>query len=138
MFLISDILKMIRDIGRYGTRGISMWGRALNLPQLFGGIIFITTIEGQLVLVSAVIMLIIAGQIHKRTPFSLLTGLGQIPWLALAPWLLYQLQTVEHGLIFQLWGYYVSITMVISLLFVAYDLYRYATGMKTYPWARIP
>jgi hypothetical protein len=133
MFLITDVLAMIRDI-RSANRTVDMWGAALNVPQILGGLVFILSIEGQLVLVTVIVTLLSAAQIHKRSPFSRLTGLCHLPWLALAPWLVYRLQSAEHNTGFQIWGYYVLITMVVSLLFDAFDLYRYFNGAKTYAW----
>lgn len=132
--LVRDAFSMIRDIGRV-SRVVNAWGAALNIPQLIGGLLFIATIEGQLVLATLILTLVVAGQIHKRTPFSRLIGLCHLPWLALLPWLVYRLQTAEHSIALQIWGWYVAVVIAISLVFDAIDVYRYAKGEKTFSWA---
>ena len=134
MHLIRDALLMIRDIGKT-NRVVNIWGALLNIPQLIGGLLFITTPVGQLVLATVILTLVIAGQIHRKTPFSRLIGLCHIPWLALLPWLVYRLQTVEFPVHLQIWGYYVAATISISLMFDAFDVYRYAKGQRTFSWA---
>jgi len=137
MNLLRDPLRMIGDIGRT-SRVVNAWGAALNVPQVVGGLAFIATLEGQLVLATVVATLIVAGQIHRRTPFSRLIGLCHIPWLALLPWLVVRLQAQEHPIALQVWGYYVAVTIAISLVFDAIDVYRYARGRKTFAWASSP
>lgn len=131
---VRDAFAMIRDIGR-ASRVVNAWGAALNVPQLIGGLVFVATIEGQLVLASLILTLVVAGQMHKRTPFSRLIGMCHIPWLALLPWLVYRLQTTEHSVALQIWGYYVAVVIAISLAFDAIDVYRYSKGEKTFAWA---
>ena len=74
MFLLLDAIRMIRDIRTKGI-AIRIWGGLLNLPQLFGGLVFMNTMEGSVVFVTAIFTLLVAGQIHKQAPFSRLTGL---------------------------------------------------------------
>jgi hypothetical protein len=125
---------MIQDIGRE-SRAVYVWGAALNVTQLIGGLVFMTSLEGQLVLVTLVFTLIVAGQIHKRARFSRLIGLCHLPWLALLPWLVYRLLTVDHSIPLRVWGYYVAATIAVSLVFDAIDIYRYTRGQKTFGWA---
>jgi len=134
LYLVRDALRMISDI-RKTSRVVDAWGALLNVPQLIGGLVFITSIEGQLVLATLIFTLIVAGQIHKKTPFSRLIGLCHLPWLPLLPWLVYRLQTVEHSDPLQVWGYYVTVVIAISLIFDAVDVYRYRKGEKTFSWA---
>ncbi|KPK17655.1 MAG: hypothetical protein AMJ67_12580 [Betaproteobacteria bacterium SG8_41] len=134
MNLLRDALLMIRDIGK-ASRVVNIWGALLNVPQLIGGLVFITTAEGQLVLATLILTLVVAGQIHKKTPFSRLIGLCHLPWLALLPWLIDRLLTIEHPVQLQVWGYYVAATISISLVFDVLDVYRYAKGQRTFSWA---
>jgi len=134
MYLLRDALLMIRDIGNK-SRIVYVWGALLNVTQLIGGLVFITTLEGQVVLATLILALVVAGQIHRKMPFSRLIGLCHIPWVALLPWLIYRLQIVEHAVAFQIWGYYVAATISISLMFDALDVYRYAKGQRTFSWA---
>jgi hypothetical protein len=134
MHLLRDALLMIRDIGKT-SRVVNIWGALLNIPQLIGGLLFITTTVGQLVLATLIVTLVVAGQIHRKSPFSRLIGLCHVPWLALLPWLVYRLQTAEHPVHLQIWGYYVAATISISLMFDVLDVYRYAKGQRTFSWA---
>ncbi len=134
MFLLIDAFRMIRDVGR-SSRAVNIWGGLLNIPQLIGGLLFISVFEAQVILITLIITLSVAGQIHKRTPFSRLIGLCHIPWLMLLPWLLYQLHTETFTLIFQVWAYYLAVTIAISLLFDTLDVYRYTQGQKTFSWS---
>jgi hypothetical protein len=134
MFFFVDAINMIRDI-RGTTEVIRVWGALLNMTQLIGGLIFITQIEGQIVLATLIFTLVVAGQIHRKTPFSRLTGLCHLPWIALLPWLVNRLQTVEHTIYFQAWGYFVAVLIAISLIFDVMDTYRYTRGQKTFAWS---
>lgn len=134
MHLVRDALLMIRDVRRT-SRAVDIWGALLNVPQLVGGLVLITAPEARLVLATVVVTLVVAGQIHRKTPFSRLIGLCHVPWLGLLPWLLYRLHYREHSLQLQIWGYYVAVTIAISLIFDAFDVYRYARGQKTFAWA---
>lgn len=133
MFLVSDAFNMIRDIGR-SSQTVNVWGALLNIVQLLGSLIFIAKLEAQVILVVLIFTLIVAGQIHKKARFSRLVGLCHLPWLVMLPWLVYRLQTVEHSIWFNSWGYYVAIVVAISLVFDAMDVYRYSRGDKTFSW----
>ena len=135
MFLILDAISMIREIRRQG-RAIGLWGGFLNIPQMVGGLIFVWTIEGAAILISVIVTLVIAGQIHKRTPFSRIIGLCHIPWLGLLPWLVHRLVTVELIWPLKAWVAYVAVTILISLVFDVLDVCRYARGDRTFSWAR--
>ncbi len=136
MFLITDAINMIREIRGIGG-AISRWGFLLNIPQLLGGLIFIRTPEGLVVLVCVIATLFIAGQIHKRNRFSRLIGICHLPWLIMLPWLLIRMATMEHGWALTLWLAYVCITVAISLIFDVWDVARYLKGDKTFNWAKI-
>jgi hypothetical protein len=132
--MILDAIRLVRDIKTKGFT-IDLWGTLLNVPQLIGGLIFIMTVEGLAVFATAIVTLVIAGQIHKREPFSRLIGCCHLPWLALLPWLVYRLQNFEHSWLMKSWGWYVAATILISLAFDVLDVYRYARGERKYSWA---
>jgi hypothetical protein len=134
MVLILDGLRMIGDIRGLGG-WIGVWGGALNIPQVLGGLLFIGTPEGAAILVTVVLTLVIAGQIHKRQRFSRLTGLCHVPWLALLPWLIWRIATVDHGPVMTLWLAYVGLAILISLIFDIFDVARYLRGDRTFAWA---
>jgi len=134
MFLFVDAVNMIRDIRSKGT-AIGLWGALLNMPQLIGGLIFVLTIEGQVILGTVILTLAVAGQIHKRQPFSRLIGICHLPWLLLLPWLAYKIQITDHGVLMKSWLVYVAATIFISLIFDILDVYRYVRGEKTFSWS---
>lgn len=133
MFLL-DPFRMIADIGQT-SRVIYFWGGGLNIPQVIGGLIFIDQVEAQLILAVAIFTLLVAGQIHKRSPFSRLIGLCHIPWLLLLPWLAYRIANFEHTVWLELWLYYTSITIAVCLVFDAMDVYRHSKGQRTFAWS---
>lgn len=131
---ITDALAMIRAIRAQGG-AIRAWGGLLNLPQIIGGLIFLFTPEGAAIFLTVILTLVIAGQIHRRAPFSRLIGLCHLPWLVLLPWLVFRLFAVEHGAVVTLWLGYVSITIAISLVFDAMDVARCLRGECRFSWA---
>lgn len=72
--LIRDSFAMITDLRR-NAPGIGHWGAALNIPHVVGGLIFIQQLEALLVLVTCVVSVMVAAQIHKRAPYSRLTSI---------------------------------------------------------------
>lgn len=133
MFLISDIFKMVREISAANSK-VNIWGAALNIPQLLGGLIFIRSIEGIIVFISVLVTLLVASQIHKRMRFSRLMSLCHLHWLLVLPWLLYRLVINDYSLFFQIWMIYVAVTMLISLVFDVNDMLKYFKGAKNYDW----
>lgn len=119
---------MIRDVRGQGT-AIFTWGGLLNIPQLIGGVIFIGTVEGQA-------MLVVAGQIHRRRPFSRLIGICHLPWLAMPPLLAYRLAGFDHSVALKAWAACVAATVFISLVFDILDIHRYTRDEKTFARAR--
>jgi hypothetical protein len=133
---IRDFLQMRRDLAA-ARPGIDVWGAALNLPLLAGGLVFVATIEGALVLATTVLSLLVAPAIHKRRPLSRLMGVCHLPWLPLIPALAWWLATREHGVALQVWLAYAIAVMTVSVVFDAYDLWRcLATENKTYATGR--
>ena len=135
MFLILDAVNMIKDIRKQGL-AIDLWGALLNFPQIIGGLVFIRTIEGQVVFGLAIVTLMVAGQIHKRERFSRLTGLCHLPWLAMLPWLAWRLMAHEHSTAQSGWLIYVIVTVFVSLVFDVRDVFKYVKGDRTFAWAR--
>ena len=58
MNLLLDPFRMIGDINRQGGV-IPIWGALLNIPQAIGGLVFITAIEGQLILATVIATLLV-------------------------------------------------------------------------------
>lgn len=135
MNLAGDAHSMISEI-RAQPGPIGIWGAALNIPQLIGGVIFIFTPEGLAILICELAALAIAGQIHKRERFSRLTSICHLPWLILLPWLHWRMLTTDHSALLMLWLLYVTMTIAISLYFDARELLRYLRGDKRFAWAK--
>lgn len=73
---------------------IRLWACFYPLPQIIGGLIFIQTLPGVVILSGRVLSGIVASQIHKRSPFSKLMGpVGHAHWLLIVPYLVYELAT---------------------------------------------
>ena len=73
---------------------IKVWACLYPLPQIIGGLIFIQTIPGFVILAGRVASGITASQIHKRSPFSKLMGpVGHAHWVLIVPYLVYELAT---------------------------------------------
>ena len=134
MFIVSDSLAMIRAI-RAQPGPIGAWGFWLNIPQIVGGVLFLFRVEAVAVLLAELVALAVAGQIHRRSPFSRLTGLCHLPWLVLLPWLLVRLATGDNGLWYAAWLWYVCITIAISLVFDVLDVIRWWRGDRRFAWA---
>lgn len=135
MFLFLDPLKMIREIRGLGGF-IGTWGGLLNIPQIIGGLLFIRSIEGQVILVTAIFTLVVAGQIHKRAKFSRIIGICHLPWLAMLPWLIWRLIAFDQGPFITLWLVYVAVTVAISLWFDVFDVRKFLKGDKVFAWAK--
>ena len=129
---VSDFIQMRADLAR-ARPDVDIWGAVLNVPLLLGGAFFIAHIEGQLVLGTEILALLVAGQIHKRRPLSRLIGICHIVWLPLIPFLLHRV--VAGDLRFWLRSWVALSLVLISACVVmdAFDLYRYLrTNNKTY------
>lgn len=124
---------MIRGIRSESNLAMNIWGPSLLFPQAAGGILFINTKEGVIVLVSLVVMLMTAGYIHRHKPLSRLIGVCQAWWLLIIPWLVQQAMGQEAFSLFSGWLWYVSVTIVISLIMDVYGFHLYLTSDdKTY------
>lgn len=132
--MLKDIFVMIADIRRANPI-VDMWGAALNVPQIIGGLIFIQHVEAQVVFVCVLVTLLIASQIHKRRRFSRSMALCHVPWVLLIPWLTWRLLTNEYSTFFTIWTGYAVATMAISVLFDTRDLVMYWFGNTTYRWS---
>lgn len=118
---VKDARDMITDLNRVSPF-LRVWGPALNIPHVVGGLIFIGRIEAALVLATCVFSVVVAAQIHKRRPFSRLTSLVHVVWLPLFPVLVDVLMTEGAVGAFGIWLAYVVVTMAISLVLDAWNI----------------
>lgn len=119
--LVKDARNMISDLNRESAF-MRVWGPALNVPHVLGGLVFIGRYEAALILATSVFSVIVAAQIHKRSPFSRLTSLVHVVWLPLFPLLVQTLMDEGVQRAFSVWLAYVVVTMGISLILDAWNI----------------
>ena len=116
-----NLLKDSKDF--YNAMGslpwpIQAWGALYPLPQVIGGLFFITTGPGLVILIGRVASFIIQTQVHKKVPFSKMTGpIGHAHWLLIVPYLLYALITQDISQPLRWFITYVLATTAISAVF---------------------
>ncbi|MFN3213741.1 MAG: hypothetical protein ACE37M_11590 [Henriciella sp.] len=105
---------------------IKLWAIAYPLPQLIGGMIFIATLPGAVILLGRLLSGIIASQIHKRAPFSKLMGpVGHAHWVIIVPFLIYWLMTQAVSPALSWFIVYVILTTLISAVIDIQELRTY-------------
>ncbi|MEX0345840.1 MAG: hypothetical protein AB3N20_13020 [Rhizobiaceae bacterium] len=126
--LFTDPVDMVQGLRREAGPGINLWGPSLLAPQAVGGLYFIQTPEGVTVFVSLVAMLMSAGYIHRHAPLSRLIGVCQVWWVLIIPWLTQQALAQETLSLFSVWLWYVTLTIIISLVMDIYGFHLYLTS----------
>jgi hypothetical protein len=129
--LFTDPVDMVRGIRSQANITLRIWGPGLLFPQAIGGLYFINRLEGVVVFAGLVVMLITAGYIHGHAPLSRLIGICQFWWLLTVPWLLDQAMSQQTISVFSAWLWYVTVTMIISLLMDIYGFHLYITSGNT-------
>ena len=105
----------------------------LNVPTLLGGLIFLNEPVGVTVAGAIIVSLVIASQIHKRTPMSRLAGLCHIVFIPAIVLLAFQARSVSAIAVYDIWVVYSLVMMSICVLIDLFDLYRYfVRGNQTY------
>ena len=107
---------------------IRLWAIFYPLPQIVGGLIFIATLPGAIILGGRVLSGIVASQIHKRVPFSKLMGpVGHAHWLIILPYLVYCLatQSLSPALF-----WFISYVIATSLISAVLDVMELRTYFK--------
>ena len=126
--LLLDPIRMVRDFETGLPRPVAIWGRALNLPQLVGGVIFIAEPEGALVLAGVILAMISAGRIHRFHPFSKLIGICHAWWLPVIPFVALRLASGEGSVFFLAWLAYTLVTMLVCIALDIRDFDRWLRG----------
>jgi hypothetical protein len=122
MRLLTDIFRMIRDITREAG-WVGPWGAALNIPQFIGAAVFHSEPVALIIAAVNLLALVVAGQMHRKYPFTRLTSIVHLPWLALCPYLFVVLARTEYGWeVFHYWIAYTALTMAFSLVMDAHNL----------------
>lgn len=124
MFLITDTKRMIDDIN-CSSFWLGLWGAALNIPQVAGGLLFLPRLEAALILFACVGSVVIAAQMHKRAPFTRRTSWAHLPWIPLLPYLAQSMALENLVTPFGLWLAYVVATIALSLVLDVRNLWLY-------------
>ncbi len=97
---------------------IRVWACVYPLPQILGGLFFIQTLPGFVILAGRVLSGIVASQVHKRSAFSKLMGpVGHAHWLLIVPYLVYELATQELAApLFWFVSYVVGTTLISAVI----------------------
>lgn len=91
--MFKDLIAWFNAMGTL-PRTIKLWACLYPLPQILGGLFFIQTLPGFVILMGRIVSGIVASQVHKRSPFSKLMGpVGHAHWLLIVPYLVYELAT---------------------------------------------
>lgn len=117
-------MTIFKDVGIWfnamGTLpwGIKLWACLYPLPQIIGGLFFIQTLPGVVILAGRILSAIVASQIHKQSPFSKLMGpVGHAHWLLIMPYLVYELTTQSLSApLFWFVSYVVGTTLISSII----------------------
>ena len=131
--LFTDPADMVGSLRSQADPWLNIWGPCLLFPQAIGGLCFIGRPEGLVVVAGLVVMLLTVGYIHRHAPLSRLIGIGQAWWLLTVPWLFRQALSQDTVSVFSAWLWYVTVTMIASLVMDAYGFHLYlTTGNRTY------
>ena len=105
---------------------IRLWACFYPLPQIIGGLIFIQTLPGIIILTGRIVSGVVASQIHKRSPFSKLMGpLGHAHWILILPYLVYELATQDLSpALFGFVSYVIGTTLISGVIDV-FELRNY-------------
>ena len=125
MSLFKDIWIWFNAMGTLPW-SIRLWAILYPLPQILGGLYFIGSYPGLIILLGRILSGVIASQIHKRAPFSKLMGpVGHAHWVLITPYLIHQLATQDLSP--PLFGFiaYVVATTLISLVIDVIELRTY-------------
>ena len=112
-------------------RGLAGWVAALMTANMVLPMVFVTTPEGQIVLLAAMAGAILQMAIFARLGFVRLLGVGHVFWVPLVPWLWSRLDSLPPDGVF---GYWVLVTVVLnslSLIIDVVDVTRYVAGDRT-------
>ena len=117
--------------------GLAFWIALLLMVNMLVPLVFITTVEGQFVLLSALAGAATQLVIFRLKGFVRLLGIGHLYWLPLLPWLSTRLDGPPEWGPFSLWVMSVIVLNGVSLVIDATDVWRYAVGDRT-PHLTVP
>ena len=109
-------------------KGWVAWISALVLVNFAGAVLFIGTVEGQVVFGALMVGAITQAAIFSRLGFVRLLGIGHILWVPMVFWLLSRVDLLTISGLFEAWIVAVVVLDTLSLLIDATDVVRYALG----------
>ncbi len=117
MTIFKDLIVWFNAMGTLPWT-IRLWACFYPLPQILGGLFFIQTLPGFVILAGRVLSGIVASQVHKRSAFSKLMGpVGHAHWLLIVPYLVYELATQELAApLFWFVSYVVGTTLISAVI----------------------
>ncbi len=108
-----------------------MWISLLLAANMVLPLVFITTVEAQLVLAAAIAEAVTQTAIFASRGFVRLMGIGHIYWVPLIPWLWSQLDGFPPAGPFAMWLTSVMLLNSVSLIIDVGDVARYLNGDRT-------
>ena len=126
-------MKMMFEFGKtlfVNGVGLAVWMSLLLLANMVVPLFFVTTVEGQLVLVAFVASVLSMMAIFGSKGFVRLLGLGHIYWVPLVPWLWTRLPGFPPDDPFAVWMTAVIILNGVSLIIDVRDVGRYLAGER--------
>ncbi len=112
-------------------KGLAAWISLLLAANMVGPLLFINTLEGQVVLAAAVAGAFAQMALFAAKGFVRLLGIGHVFWVPLVPWLWSRLDEFPPSGPFGYWVAAVLILNSISLLVDVTDVVRYVRGDRT-------
>ena len=112
--------------------------RLLVAVNVAGGLFFITTPEGQAVLIAGFVSMLMQVAIFANLGYVKLLGLGHLPWVPLLIWLVWRLQDGWPDSFFEGWLWVLIALNGISLVIDTFDVARYLLGERAPVLERAP
>ena len=112
-------------------KGLAAWISLLLAVNVVGSLLFINTLEGQVVLAALVAGALAQTALFAAKGFVRLLGVGHVFWVPLMPWLWSRLDEFPPSGPFGYWVAAVMILNSMSLLIDVTDVVRYVRGDRT-------
>ncbi|MEM7359156.1 MAG: hypothetical protein AAF431_08665 [Pseudomonadota bacterium] len=127
MSIFQDIKQFGKDMSTLPWY-IQVWATMYPLPQLLGGLYFIQTLPGAVILLGRILSTIVASQVHKGSPFSKLIGpVSHAHWLLILPYLAFVLATQQlEAPLF----YFICYVVVTSCISAVIDIRDYLNAKQ--------
>ncbi len=111
-------------------KGLAAWISLLLAANMVGSLLFINTLEGQVVLAALVAGALAQTALFAAKGFVRLLGIGHVFWVPLIPWLWSRLDELPPSGLFGYWVAAVMILNSLSLLVDVSDVVRYMRGER--------